>query len=280
MTDPERLLMSSRTDGVDELEFQLLDSLRDVSAPPGAKARAWEAVSHLVGVAAASTAVATGAARASESVAPAAGSVVPPALTPVAPVAPVTAGALRALGTKLLAGVAISGTIAGIGGAWMTRHPSPAHSSSVAPPPAAPTKTPSGEDALAVVPGRQAMAATPEPAGVATPEPASIASPSARTTREARRVQTEDGLRIESAMLTVAQSQLRGKNPVDALATLRALAQKIPNGVLGQEREVLTIQALAASGNVGEARRRARAFVSAHPNSPHAPLLHKLTGNP
>ena len=60
MTDPERLLMSARTGGVDEFEVQLLDSLRDVSAPPEAKARGWEAVSHLVGAAAASTAYSAG----------------------------------------------------------------------------------------------------------------------------------------------------------------------------------------------------------------------------
>jgi hypothetical protein len=46
--------------------------------------------------------------------------------------------------------------------------------------------------------------------------------------------------------------------------------------VLGQEREALTIQALALSGQRDAARTRARAFIAKFPTSPHAQILSRF----
>jgi hypothetical protein len=47
-----------------------------------------------------------------------------------------------------------------------------------------------------------------------------------------------------------------------------------------QEREVLTIEVLAASGDRAAASRKAREFLKAYPDSPHAPQLRRFTGEP
>jgi hypothetical protein len=51
---------------------------------------------------------------------------------------------------------------------------------------------------------------------------------------------------------------------------LSEVQARVPGGVLGQEREALAIEALAASGQRSEASRRAAAFLDRFPNSPHA----------
>ena len=48
---------------------------------------------------------------------------------------------------------------------------------------------------------------------------------------------------------------------------------RYPRSVLYQEREVLTIEALGATGASGAARQRAERFLKRHPNSPHAARL-------
>jgi hypothetical protein len=64
------------------------------------------------------------------------------------------------------------------------------------------------------------------------------------------------------------------------LATLARLRGAGQNAVLVQEREVLTIQALAALGDTQAARRRAQAFVAANPTSPHTPQLRRIADAP
>jgi outer membrane protein assembly factor BamD (BamD/ComL family) len=80
-------------------------------------------------------------------------------------------------------------------------------------------------------------------------------------------------------MLTDARAQLRGGDPHAAMATLERLQARFPKGVLLQEREVLTIQVLSALGDNAAASRKARAFLEAYPNSPHAPQLRRFTGD-
>lgn len=78
------------------------------------------------------------------------------------------------------------------------------------------------------------------------------------------------GARWESAWVARARAQLRAGQPSQALQTLSEVQARVPGGVLGQEREALAIEALAASGQRSEASRRAAAFLDRFPNSPHA----------
>ena len=56
----------------------------------------------------------------------------------------------------------------------------------------------------------------------------------------------------------------------DALALLEQARRQFPGGTLAQEREALSIEALAISGQRGAAAERARRFLEAHPSSMHA----------
>jgi hypothetical protein len=78
------------------------------------------------------------------------------------------------------------------------------------------------------------------------------------------------GARWESAWVARARAELRAGRPADALRTLAEIQGRVSGGVLGQEREALTIEALAASGQRSAASQRAIAFVERFPNSPHA----------
>jgi outer membrane protein assembly factor BamD (BamD/ComL family) len=62
---------------------------------------------------------------------------------------------------------------------------------------------------------------------------------------------------------------LRAGQASDALKTLQSLERDEPNGLLQQEREALSIQALAALGQRDAARKRAAVFAQRYPASPH-----------
>jgi hypothetical protein len=91
---------------------------------------------------------------------------------------------------------------------------------------------------------------------------------------------TPDPLGRESAVVTEARAQLKAGDPRGALATLARLRSGGQNAVLVQEREVIAIQATSALGDTEAARRRARAFVAAYPNSPHTPQLRRIAESP
>jgi hypothetical protein len=74
-------------------------------------------------------------------------------------------------------------------------------------------------------------------------------------------------LAAERAILDTARAAVaRGQGAV-ALEALGQHARQFPRGRLGEEREVLTIQALSLSGRGDEARSRAARFRKAHPRS-------------
>lgn len=77
-------------------------------------------------------------------------------------------------------------------------------------------------------------------------------------------------LRDETEAVLAARQALRSNDPTKALRLLEQARQKFRNGVLTEEREALTIDALARSGNRSRAEERAKAFLIAHPRSPHA----------
>ena len=73
----------------------------------------------------------------------------------------------------------------------------------------------------------------------------------------------------ESQRVARARALLRAGRAADAFEVLQRLEGDEPNGLLGQEREALSIQALAALGQRDTARQRAAAFATRYPNSPH-----------
>lgn len=85
-------------------------------------------------------------------------------------------------------------------------------------------------------------------------------------------------LEAEASLLAKARSELRSGNSRAAEATLSQLQSTVPRGQMGQEREVLAVEVLAANGKMAAARRRARAFIAAHPGSPHSAKLERLVG--
>lgn len=81
----------------------------------------------------------------------------------------------------------------------------------------------------------------------------------------------------ESRRLTEARGALRSGDANATIAALRDLDRQFPGGGLGQEREALMIEALAASGRRAEAKARAEAFLKAYPSSPHATRVQAYT---
>ncbi len=77
-------------------------------------------------------------------------------------------------------------------------------------------------------------------------------------------------LREESQLVERARAALRGGDPSQALLLLETARTRFPNGVLEQERQALTIEALANTGHEADAGRRAAVFLKTYPGSPHA----------
>lgn len=88
--------------------------------------------------------------------------------------------------------------------------------------------------------------------------------------KPAASVAYETALRDESQRLGEARDVLRRGDASGALALLEKLRVRYPAGVLGQEREALTIEALYRAGRRNDAATRAAAFLAAHPGSPFA----------
>jgi len=246
MGDQPRLL--GPTNGGDELERELLGSLRDVSPPAGAKGETWNRLAVQVAAVAtigtASIAVhavgRSGAAAALQ--------------------------ATKVFTAKVVAGVAFARSMAASGGWWLHQRAIAEPTVGVpreriAPPPPAPA--PSHENTERVT-----------PVAPAVPEP--VERPSKSVEGRSR----SDLLSLESRMLTDARAQLRGGDPRGALATLERLRARSPKGVLSQERDVLAIQIASALGDVVTAKRKAKEFLEAYPESPHAQQLRRLATDP
>lgn len=85
-------------------------------------------------------------------------------------------------------------------------------------------------------------------------------------------VPVEEG---ESALVRRAQEAL-ASSPARALKLADEHLARHPGGMFAQEREVIAISALVALGRASEARRRASAFLSAHPRSAYRPRVEAL----
>ena len=282
MGDPTRLL--ARASDADELERALLETLHVPEPAQAAQAEMWRGIAtQLV------AASLVGAAPLAASSALAATSAATSSAAPVGATAKL-ASTLAALTSKaLLTKVALVAVAVGsvsVGGvvAWQ-QHLDVAPRAKSVPAASAPARA-AGVDARALpaeLPsaGESAAASTgeaPAPAAgdctgaACAPLPASVAEPA----RRARR----DLLLAESKLLSSARAALLAGDLRAAQSSLSRLASKYPRGVLLQEREVLTIDVLTARGQLQAARRNARAFVAAHPESPHAVTLRRFLEAP
>jgi hypothetical protein len=238
--DPERLL---RDAGADPTERELLASVRNVEPPGSAKDRAWQGIAAHI---AAGVAVGTAAAGASAATAKGAASIVTPSL------------ALKTLAVLVAGGVAAGGYVA-----WQSASaPAAPRPATLAAPPAVP------EQASETLEPKQDEATTPLP---------TVEQASPKRAPDSSRI---DSLAAESALLAEARSRLRAGDPSGAEELLAKMQSRFPRGVLRQEREVLAIEVLTARGQTEAAKDRARAFVRAHPKSPHSEKLRRVLDGP
>lgn len=116
----------------------------------------------------------------------------------------------------------------------------------------------------------------------ATPPSAAVTSPPSRPHPEASAFASSSSsvepARSEATILREARGALSG-SPARALALCDEHATAYPRGALGQEREMIRIQALLALGRRGEAQARVEAFKKANPGSAYAQRLDALMGN-
>jgi TolA-binding protein len=162
------------------------------------------------------------------------------------------------LAAKIVAGVAIAGGVLWGGSALLkpeSASPSPHHELVI---PAETPPAPRAPEAVTETSPEQAVA-KPEPP-MAPAHPAS----SATTLVE------------EGRLLAKAHELVQSGQSQDALEVLRLSQARYPRSVLYQEREVLTIEALAATGAASSAKQRAERFLKRYPNSPHAGRLQRF----
>jgi hypothetical protein len=84
-------------------------------------------------------------------------------------------------------------------------------------------------------------------------------------------------LEEESAAVVEIRRTLRAGDAGGALRLLEKARARFARGMLGQERESLTIEALARSGSREAAAGRADAFLRANPKSPYATDVRRFT---
>ena len=181
------------------------------------------------------------------------------------------------VGARVL-GLAAVGSVLVIG-AWIVLRGQPPTSPSgtVAAPPSITMARPPPETPPALA---GADNPTPEPPTAPSPSPLSASTGSAKprlphaaaplaTASAGSATSAVDALREESALVAAARLAMRRGDGAAALDSLEIARARFPRGTLLQEREVLTIEALAQNGNASAASRRASAFLKAFPASPH-----------
>jgi hypothetical protein len=229
--------------------IRALEAGLDEGTPQGAKAAVWGALAAALPKAAAAATAASGGAAAA-------------AATATAGVSFVKMGAI---------GVAL-GTLSGVGVFATQRATAPESPGSAQVAPATPRAS-AAAGARAVV--KETPRAEPSP-----PETEANA-PAVREQSDTSRAAPEEAPRAAEALLAesrrvaTARSLLRRGSAADALSALVAVEREFPNGMLAQEREALTIEALAALGHRELVQQRAARFLSRYAASPHAEAVRR-----
>jgi hypothetical protein len=129
-------------------------------------------------------------------------------------------------------------------------------------------------------PSRPSLAPSARPTGVAESlAPVTSSSSAAPAVAPLASVALASQLREESLAVLGIRQALRSGDASSALKLLEQARARFPRGALGQEREALTIEALAQSGAHAAAERRAAAFLRAYPNSPYAADVQRHTAH-
>jgi len=253
MGDPERLLGKNG----DPRVRALLTSLSEMEPPPAAAESGWRDMAAQI------------------------------AVLPVAAAAAATAATQTARGAGLVAGfggpakLIVALALTGVGvGVWAGLvQPK----GSVAVPPssvAAPTMNsaaPPSTRPEAVASAGPEVAAADDAAPIADVAPA---APAVSSVKSLTPVTKQSQLDAEAALLMSARQALHSGDARGAQATLNRLQASFPHGVLRQERDVLEIEVLQATGNSAAAKVKARAFLAAFPTSPHGTKLRRILAQP
>lgn len=177
--------------------------------------------------------------------------------------------------------ILVVGAVVAIGAVATLRSPSTpsivaplASSTPVAPPPPVAAVSGPGQDSppapIAIAIATATATAEPAPSHrPARPPTGPIGTAAPVATASVATIAGTDALRDESALVGAARAAVRRGDGAAALASLDLARARHPHGVLLQEREVLTIEALAQKGDTDTASRRATAFLRAFPTSPH-----------
>ena len=258
MTDPSRLL-----DGLTELseeERSLLEAGQAMAPPEALSASLWAGVAAKLPPAAMKASGASGSTAGSG-----------------------LSGAGAANGSSLLLVKAalVAGALGGLvlgGRAWLRAHEAHEAPRENVPSVTAPTLVPA--PIASVV-----EASSPLPAPSAVPAAAGTSTLHAPSSVHAVRVSdrtpapaASSDAREESRVVTMARTALRGGDSAGALNLLAEARQRFGNGVLGQEREALLIEALAKSGQMSAARAHGQAFLKNYSNSPYAARVKQVAG--
>ncbi|MFT3768137.1 MAG: hypothetical protein QM820_22020 [Minicystis sp.] len=183
---------------------------------------------------------------------------------------PAGAGFGGALAKPILLGAALGSIVAGV----IVTRPDPIDAQPAA---VITTVEPRPPAAPSVVPAPEPVAATaspvPEHAGAAGAPPS---SPRARASVE--EPGRDESLAAERRLLDEAQRALAEGRSAAAQEALDRHAREFPRGRLGEEREALSIRALARAGRMEEARARADRFRAAHPRSILLPAIEATVG--
>lgn len=191
-----------------------------------------------------------------------------PAMPSLAPAAP-GAAASSALTWKVAAVLCSLG----LGGLWWATQAAPRASG----PEQAPERAaPAFEPAPAIAPVESDSAPALDPAAP-TLEPEAApqeAKPAARAARS--KVAPAPAEAAPDELTLIKQAQGLRADPRAMLDVLGRHARLYPNGMLEQEREVLTIEALVNLGRARAARARAAQLEARHPQSAHLPKVRAL----
>jgi hypothetical protein len=175
----------------------------------------------------------------------------PPVIAPA-----VKAGVSLGFAAKIAVGVALTGAALWTGRA-MLKSASTSSSSGQHQPLSGPTETP----------------ATVEPEGATGKTEEGRAGKIAQPARPASSSTT---LAEEGRLLAKAHQLVQSGQAQQALDVLRLSETRYPHSVLYPEREVLTIEALGATGASSAARQRADRFLKRYPNSAYADRLKRF----
>jgi len=193
-------------------------------------------------------------------------------------------GAAPASGTAASTGLTVAkGTVivaligAGIVASYRTmRRPIPPIMQPSAPAPApAPHEQPQ-LPSVSPAPGADPSGEAPRSVRIAHSTP----RPNAAATKEVVENARASQLREESEMILGARRVLRAGDSLRALTLLDAARARFPEGILVQEREALSIEALVRSGQRALATKRAEAFLRAYPKSPHGADVKRVVLEP